>query len=74
MACAKLKEALDQVHSSIHLSKQGKRRTATFYAGNVEYNASEQDLRKGGEALDYNGFWWRRLQFKEWMVNQVMAS
>ena len=30
----------------MHLNLQGKRNTATLYVGNLEFNASEKDLRK----------------------------
>ena len=40
---------LDKVDKSVHSNPQGKRRSDTLYVGNVEYNATEQDLR---EALD----------------------
>ncbi len=42
-------EALRQAHKSVHSYREGKRDSATLYVGNLEYNASEQDLR---EALD----------------------
>jgi hypothetical protein len=48
-ACARIKEALDQVPYSVHLNSRGDRDTATLYVGNIDYNASEQDLSK---ALD----------------------
>ena len=44
-ACARIEEALDQVPYSMHLNTQGKRNTATIYLGNLDYSASEQDLR-----------------------------
>jgi RNA recognition motif-containing protein len=34
------------VNPSVHLNPQGKRNTATLYVGNLEFNTSEQDLRK----------------------------
>jgi RNA recognition motif-containing protein len=42
-------QALRQVHKSVHSNREGKRDSVTLYVGNLEYNASEQDLR---EALD----------------------
>jgi hypothetical protein len=42
-------EALQQVRKSAHSDREGKRDSATLYVGNLEYNASEQDLR---EAMD----------------------
>ena len=34
------------MNPSVHLNQQGKRNTATLYVGNLEFNTSEQDLRK----------------------------
>jgi hypothetical protein len=34
------------VNQSVHLNPQGKRNTVTLYVGNLEFNTSEQDLRK----------------------------
>ena len=48
-ATARISKALDQVNLSEHLNPQGKRKTATLYVGNLEYNTSVQDL---GESLD----------------------
>jgi hypothetical protein len=48
-ACARIQEALDQVPYSVHLNSRGDRDTATLCVGNIDYNASEQDLSK---ALD----------------------
>ena len=45
-ANARVSAALDQVDPSVHLNLQGARRTATLYVGNLEFNASENDLRK----------------------------
>ena len=45
-AYAKVSAALDQVDPSVHLNLQGARSTATLYVGNLEFNASENDLRK----------------------------
>jgi hypothetical protein len=45
-ANARVSAALDQVNPSVHLNPQGKRNTATLYVGNLEFNTSEQDLRK----------------------------
>jgi hypothetical protein len=46
---ARILKALDQVDPSVHLNPKGKRKTATRYVGNLEFNANEQDLR---QALD----------------------
>ena len=48
-AGARITKLLDKVDKSVHSNPQGKRRSDTLYVGNVDYNASEQDLR---EALD----------------------
>ena len=48
-AAARISKALDQVDLSVHLNPKGKRNTATLYVGNLDFNASEQDL---GESLD----------------------
>ena len=48
-AAERISKALDQVEPSVHLNPQGKRKTATLYVGNLDFNASEQDL---GESLD----------------------
>ena len=45
-ACARIKEALDQVPYSVHLNSRGDRDTATLYVGNIDYKASEEDLSK----------------------------
>jgi RNA recognition motif-containing protein len=42
-------QEVDQVDPSVHLSPKGKRKTATLYVGNLDFNANEQDLR---QALD----------------------
>ncbi len=42
-------QALRQVHKSVHSNREGKRDSVALYVGDLEYNASEQDLR---EALD----------------------
>ncbi len=46
---ARIFEALQQVHKSVHSNHEGKKDTLTLYVGNLERNASEQNLR---EALD----------------------
>ena len=43
--------ALDQVDQAVHFKPRGKRTTATLYVGNLEFNASEQDLRKALDRL-----------------------
>jgi hypothetical protein len=48
-AGARIQAALEQVPNSVHLNSRGKRDTATLYVGNIDYNASEQDL---SNALD----------------------
>jgi hypothetical protein len=48
-AAARISKALDQVDLSVHLNPEGKRNTATLYVGNLDYDASEQDL---SESLD----------------------
>jgi len=48
-AIARISKAMDQVDLSEHLNPQGKRKTATLYVGNLEYNSSVQDL---SESLD----------------------
>jgi hypothetical protein len=48
-AGARIVQSLRQVHKSVHSNREGKRDSVTLYVGNLEYNASEQDLR---EALD----------------------
>ena len=45
-ANARVSAALDQVDPSVHLNLQGARSTVTLYVGNLEFNASENDLRK----------------------------
>jgi hypothetical protein len=45
-ACARIEEALDQVPYSVHRNTRGKRNAATIFVGNLDYNASEQDLRE----------------------------
>ena len=48
-AYASILQALGQVHRSVHSNPQEPRDTRTLYVGNIDYNASEEDLR---EALD----------------------
>ncbi len=48
-AIARISKALDQADLSVHFNPKGKRHTATLYVGNLEFNASDQDLR---ESLD----------------------
>jgi hypothetical protein len=48
-ASARISKALDQVDPSVHLNPKGKRKTATLYVGNLDFNANKQDLR---QALD----------------------
>ena len=48
-AAARISKALGQVDLSVHLNRKGKRNTATLYVGNLDYDASEQDL---SESLD----------------------
>ena len=48
-AGARIIKSLDKVDKSVLSNPQGKRRSDTLYVGNIDYNASEQDLR---EALD----------------------
>ena len=48
-AIERISKALNQVDKSVHFNPKGKRKTATLYVGNLEFNASEQDL---GESLD----------------------
>ncbi len=43
-ANARTQEALRKVPYSAHFDPNGKRTTATIYVGNVDYNASEQDV------------------------------
>jgi hypothetical protein len=49
LECEDQEENLDQVPYSVYLNKRGKRSIATRYVVNLDYNASEQDLR---EAMD----------------------
>jgi hypothetical protein len=39
-------DALDQVPDTVHFDRKGERMTATLYVGNLEFNASEDDLHK----------------------------
>jgi flagellar biosynthesis chaperone FliJ len=48
-AFARITAAFDQVDPAVYRNPKGKRKTATLYVGNLEFNASEQDLR---QALD----------------------
>ena len=50
-ANARIQAALNQVDQAVHFKPQGKRTTATLYVGNLEFNASEQDLRKALDRL-----------------------
>ena len=43
---ARIQSALNQVDQAVHFKPQGERKHATLYVGNLEFNASEQDLRK----------------------------
>jgi hypothetical protein len=45
-APTRILKALDQVDPYVHLNPKGKRNTVTLYVGNLEFNASEQDLRQ----------------------------
>ncbi len=44
-----LTAALDQLPDTIHFDRQGKRTTATLYVGNLEFKASNKELK---DALD----------------------
>ncbi len=48
-AVKRISAALDQLDLSVHLDLKGKRNTAKLYVGNLEFNASEQDLSKSLE-------------------------
>ena len=50
-AHARILAALDQVDQAAHFKPQGKRTTVTLYVGNLEFNASKQDLRKALDRL-----------------------
>ncbi len=44
-AHARILKGPDKVDNAVHSNPQSKRDTATFFVGNIEYNAREQDLR-----------------------------
>jgi len=43
-AYKRLADAMSKVPDKVHLDKKGKRKTATLYMGNLEYNASDDDI------------------------------
>ena len=43
-AYKRLADAMSKVPDTVHLDKKGKRNTATLYMGNLEYNASDDDI------------------------------
>jgi hypothetical protein len=43
-AYKRLADAMSKVPDKVHLDKKGKRKTATLYMGNLEYNASADDI------------------------------
>jgi hypothetical protein len=50
-AYAKTCNALDQVSDTTHFDEEGKRKTATLYVGNLEFNASVNDLSNALSAI-----------------------
>jgi hypothetical protein len=50
-AYARIQAALNQVDQAVHFKSRGERKHATLYVGNLEFNASEQDLRKALDRL-----------------------
>ena len=50
-ANARNQAALNQVDQAVHFKPQGERKHAALYVGNLEFNASEQDLRKALDRL-----------------------
>ncbi len=45
-AAARILKALDKVDRSVHFNPQSKLDTATLYMGNLDYNASDEDIAK----------------------------
>ena len=72
-ANARISAALDQVDPSVHFNPQGKKYTATLYVGNLEFNASENDLRKSLDRV-LSGSGWRRLQFPKYKAARNTVS
>ena len=50
-ANARIQAALNQVDLAVNFKLQGERKHATLYVGNLEFNASEQDVRKALDRL-----------------------